>query len=134
MKNGTKLIALKNFYNANGMPRGIISRGKPFETTSIHAKTLIQKGIAKEPGKNEPAEQPAIIPDNKENPASVGPDEIQVNEPTTKEEAGISEQIEQLEEKTASELKDIAAEKGIKGYKSMTKAELIAALKGDESL
>ena len=46
------------------------------------------------------------------------------------EQAQEEEKEQNLEQKTVTELREIAKEKEIAGYSSMTKAELIKALKG----
>lgn len=129
------LIALRNFMNVKGHPRGMIQRGETFTTNEYHGKQLIEQGIAAEAGKAavDEREKKVIQPERKETGEE---------QPATKEENGAPQETAvkgpsgdstDFESYSYQELKQMAKSRNVKGYQNMKKKDLIQKLKGDEN-
>lgn len=107
-----KLIALKNHYGTDKGERRLILRGETFETLDLHGQHLIARRIAKEPG--------AVLP---------GPSSFQTIEPE-QTQVKLPADTRPYEEYSYQELKNEAKRKGVEGFGSMKKVELIQILQG----
>jgi hypothetical protein len=102
-----KMKALKTFLPNGGK---IVKQGEEFSTTDQKANEYERLGLAERTGTTKTSNK---TPQTQETQA------METHETFTEKE---------LKEKNVSELKQVAKDKGVTGYSSMTKSELIFAI------